>query len=262
MTVHAQTFTTNFDSLTDGNLDTQDNWSAQTQWQVASGDLVNNTSGAFIRAHNTSVLGTTTIGESMTISMDFTLSAFQTPSNDIAGFEEPILVTAMSHQQGVPNYAGGISSGIAYDVTTGGVTGNLVLRQAGASDVVIATDLDALVAFASTTSWTMSTVYTKTADSLWSVETTLSGGTLGSPSSISGTSAGTADLNTDSDGGGILGGFQALPGLVGSAGVATGPFSGVTVTDYTMTVTAVPEPSTFALLVLGLVGLVGLRRRK
>ncbi|QBG47258.1 hypothetical protein EGM51_07570 [Verrucomicrobia bacterium S94] len=121
-------YSTSFDSptYTSGNLSGQDGWVAQTQWQVDGAGNVTNTSGAFIRAHNTNVLGSTAINEVMTLTSVLTLGTYTTPSADIASWEEGIFTHAMSHQQGSASFAADLAVGLHYNASTG----NLELRAA------------------------------------------------------------------------------------------------------------------------------------
>jgi hypothetical protein len=169
----------------------------------------------------------------MAISSTFTLGAYTSPSGDIVDWEEGIYVQAMSHQNGLQAWDAGLSAGLFYDVGTG----NVELRADAGS---IITGTGSMVIGAATglggTTYTMETVYTKTADDTWSVVANLIQGTT--TNSISYVASAGADLNTDSDGGGILGGFMALPCSVGSGGVITGPFGPTTVADFTIEVFA------------------------
>ncbi|MEM6883439.1 MAG: PEP-CTERM sorting domain-containing protein, partial [Verrucomicrobiota bacterium] len=98
---------------------------------------------------------------------------------------------------------------------------------------------------------------------LWSIAASIDNtGDAAAAFNINYTASAGVDLDTDSDGGGIAGGFQAMPSLGGSGGVATPPFTTFSMSDFSQTVTPIPEPSTFALLGLGVVGLTILRRRK
>lgn len=227
-------YSTSFDSpaFGAGNLDGQNGWVAQGQWQVTGSGSITNSSGAFIRAHNTDVLGTTAIGETMKISSTFTLGAYSTPSTDIADWEEGIYQHGMSHQNGVQSWSAGLSAGIYYDVGSG----NVELRASSGS---VLSGTSTLVIGAASglggSTYTLETAYTKIASDTWSVTVDLIQG--GTTNSISYNACGsTADLNTDSDGGGILGGIQALPCSIGAAGVANGPFDATTVTDYAIEV--------------------------
>ncbi len=216
-----------------GNLHGQDGWIAQTQWQADGAGNVVNTVGTFIRAHNTGVLGTTATGEAMSISSTFTLGAYATPSADIADWEEGIFVQAMSHQNGVQAWSAGLSAGIFYDVGTG----NVELRADAGTEVsgTYSATIGAATGLGGTT-YTLETVYSKTADDTWSVVAKLIQG--GTTNSISYTASAGIDLNTDTDGGGILGGFMAVPCGGGSGGVATAPFGPTTVMDYSIEVFA------------------------
>ncbi|QBG47259.1 PEP-CTERM sorting domain-containing protein [Verrucomicrobia bacterium S94] len=96
------------------------------------------------------------------------------------------------------------------------------------------------------TTYTFTTVFTKTAADTWTVYADLinDGSSVGS---VSYTANGeTADLDADTDGGGILGGFQALPAGGGSGGIATAPFGPTTVSDFSIEV--IPEPATLGLV--------------
>ncbi|MDF7825919.1 hypothetical protein P4B35_17955 [Pontiellaceae bacterium B12227] len=226
-------YTTSFESpaYSAGNLTGQDGWIAQTQWQADGAGSIANTSGAWIRAHNTDVLGTTAIGEAMSIISTFTLGTYSTPSADIAGWEEGIFVQAMSHENGQQAWDAQLSAGLFYNVGTG----NVELRASEGS--LISGTASTVIGAAATlggTTYTLETVYTKTADDTWTVVATLTQG--GTPYSISYTASAGVDLDTDSDGGGVLGGFLALPCSGGSSGVATAPFGSTTVTDYTIEV--------------------------
>ncbi len=226
-------YTTSFDSpaFSSGTLDGQDGWFAQTQWQADGAGSVANTSGAFIRAHTTNVLGSTAIGEVMAITSTFTLGAYSSPSADIDSWEEGIFIHGMSHQQGVQAWSPGLSAGIYYDVGTG----NVELRS-GTGTVTSGTNSTVIGAASGLggTTYTLETVYTKTSSDTWAVTVNLIAGAT--TNSISYVASAGIDLNTDSDGGGILGGFQALPCSAGSPGVATGPFGASTVTDYSIEV--------------------------
>ncbi|MGJ8726623.1 MAG: PEP-CTERM sorting domain-containing protein [Roseibacillus sp.] len=262
----AATYTTSFDTPTfsSGGLDGQDGWVTQAQWEADGAGNATNTNnthatstnvGAFIRAHNTGVLGTTDIGEEMSITSSIILGAFSSPSTDIASFEEGIFQQGMSHQQGNAGFSYGIATGLFYQVSSG----NLLLRQnQGLNEVGVSSlSLGAASGFGGS-SLTLTTVYTKTAADTWSVVASVSGAATGS---ISYTANGQdANLDADTGGGGIIGGVQALPSGGGSPGVATPPFGTTTLTDYTITVTPVPEPS--SLFLLGLSGFALLLRRR
>ena len=254
----ADFYTTSFDSPTFsmGNLDSQDGWVAQTQWQADGAGNISNTNGAFIRAHNTGVLGSTAIGESMLISTIFTLGSFTTPSDDIASFEEGILQQGMSHQQGVANFAYGIAAGLFYDVASQDLLfrANQGLNETGTTSV----SLGAASGLGGTM-YTMTTMFTKTGMDTWQVDATIDDGV--NPASVLSYTANGQDsnLDTDSDGGGIIGGIQALPSGGGSGGVATAPFGSTTVSDYSITV--VPEPISLPLLGVGVLGILSRRRR-
>lgn len=262
------TYSTSFDSPTfsAGNLDGQDGWVAQGQWQadgtgniteVANNGAMDN-AAAFVRAHNTGILGSTDVGEMMQIVSTFSLGDFTTPSNDIASFEQGIFQQGLSHQQGSQAFAYGLATGIFYNPTSGEVE----LRSNQGSVVSGTSNLSLGTASGlANTTFTLDTKYTKTGANEWAVDVSIDDGT--GPLFINYVANGLGtDLDTDSDGGGIIGGIQGLPSGGGSPGVATPPFGSTTVTDFSISViTAVPEPSTLALF--GLVGmLAGTRRRR
>ncbi|MDB4333495.1 PEP-CTERM sorting domain-containing protein [Akkermansiaceae bacterium] len=254
----AATYSTSFDGFTAGDIQGQDNWVAQGQWDTDGAGNLSNTNGAFVRAHNTSVLGTTAIGEVSTIVTSFSLTAFTTPSGDIAIFEEGILQQGLSHQQGSAAFAYGIASGLFYEVSSG----NLVIRaNQGVETGGTSTATIGLASALGLSSWQMTSVYTKTAAATYSVMTSLDNTGDADPAfSISYTATVSADLDTDSDGGGLIGGIQALPSSGGSGGVVTPPFGSTTVSDYSFDVVSVPEPSSAALAALAVLGLLKRRR--
>ncbi|MEM0964980.1 MAG: hypothetical protein AAGJ81_02350 [Verrucomicrobiota bacterium] len=223
-------YATSFDGLIPGNLNGQDGWVAQTQWKADGlGTVANDTSGAFIRAHQINLVGSNTVGESITQTVKFTLSAAQTPSNDIDSFEEGILTFGIFDEVGKVNFSPTLSSGIYYFPSTG----ELELRSGlgGGSEthfIDLASDLT------DPTTWTLSMKTTKKGEDKWDVVTTLTGGTLASPLSLSYSVSGVSGLeNTPS---GVAAGFQTHPSSLGSAGVDTGLFSSVTIEDYSLTV--------------------------
>ncbi|MEN8694376.1 MAG: PEP-CTERM sorting domain-containing protein [Akkermansiaceae bacterium] len=255
----AATYSTSFDSFSSGNVSGQDNWVAQTQWQADGSGNISNSNGAFVRAHNTSVLGTTAIGETSTFVTTFALTAFTAPSNDIASFEQGILQQGLSHQQGSAAFAYGIASGLFYNPSNG----NLVLRSnqgtfvSGTNSTTVG-----LASGLGLSAWEMTSIYTKTAAGTYSVQTSLDNTGDANPAfTISYTASVSADLDTDSDGGGLIGGIQALPSSGGSGGVATPPFGSTTISSYSFDVTAVPEPSSALLLSFAGLGLLSRRSR-
>lgn len=254
----ADIYQTSFDApdFTAAPLNGQDGWVAQAQWVADGTGNVSNNSGAFVRAHNAGVLGTTDIGETMRIVTEFTLGAYSTPSTDIQAFEEGVFVQGMSHQEGNAAFTYGLAHGLNYSVSSdelqlranqGTVTGGTSTVTIGAASGL------------GGTSWSMQSLFTKTAADTWEVSSLLTdtGGGLGTFSLSYTASAGT-DLDTDSDGGGIIGGFQALPSGGGSGGVATAPFGATTVSAFAI---AVPEPGSAAGLGLAVVALLIKRRR-
>ncbi|MEM7808760.1 MAG: hypothetical protein AAF561_11680 [Planctomycetota bacterium] len=263
----AGVFTTSFDSPTysANTINGQDGWIAQLQWRAdGAGNITNvatndppTNAGAFVRAHNLNVLGSTAVGETMTITSSFTLGDYADPSTDIGTFEEGIFQQGLSHQQGVANFGYGLAAGLFYSANK--PDKNVELRAAVGTVTSGTTAL--VIGEASTlggTSYTLVTSFTKVADDSWSVTATLSDG-VNPPSSISYVASAGVDLNTDSDGGGILGGIQGLPSGGGSAGVATPPFGSTTVSDFTIEVIPVPEPVA-AMAGVAALGLIGLRR--
>lgn len=251
----ADIYTTSFDGYSAGFLTGQDSWVAQNQWVAdGAGNVVNQATnapptnaGAFVRAHNTSVLGSTAIGETMRLNTSFTLGAFTAPSNDIADFEEGILQLGMSHQQGNATFSYGLAAGLYYESSNGEL--QFRVGQAGSPTGTTLVSLGAASGFGSA-DLTMETIFTKIGADSWQVDATVAngGGTLGT---LSFTASGlTGDLDSDSDGGGIIGGFQGLPSGGGSPGVATPPFGATTIRDFTIEVSSVPEPSSFAILCL------------
>lgn len=241
----ASIYTTSFDSPTfsAGNLDTQDGWVAQTQWQADGAGNIANTAGAFVRAHNTGVLGSTAIGESMTIVTDFTLGAYSAPSADIAVWEEGIFQQGMSHQQGAAAFEYGLAAGLSYQVSSG----DLVLSaNQGTETGTSLFSLGAASGFGGS-SFVLTTTYTKTAADTWDTAVSLTGA---ASASLNYVASGALDLDADTDGGGTIGGIQGLPSGGGSGGVATAPFGSTTVSAYSIEV--IPEPAT-----IGLVGVFG-----
>ncbi len=242
----ASLYTTSFDAgegFTSGDLNGQNNWFAQTQWKADGAGNAYNSNGAFVRAHNTDVLGTTAIGEVMTITSVITLGAYSTPSGDIASFEENIFQQGMSHQQGVANFGYGLAAGVSYSVATG----NIELR-AGQGTVLSGTSVQTVGAASGLggTTYTLTTAFTKTAANTWNVAVSLNDGVNPAWMLAYSANSALAGLDTDSDGGGILGGFQANPSSGGSAGVATAPFGSTTVSAYSLQV--IPEPATLGLV--------------
>ncbi|MEM1109493.1 MAG: PEP-CTERM sorting domain-containing protein [Planctomycetota bacterium] len=255
----AAIYTTSFDAptFTAGAIEGQDGWVAQGQWEADGAGNITSTVGAFIRAHNTNVLGSTDIGENTTITSVLTLGAFSTPSNDIASFEQGILQQGLSHQQGVQAFNVGLAAGLFYNPGTGNVEfrQNQGLNETGTSSVVVGT-----ASALGGTTYTMITSFTKTAADTWSVVASLDDGT-NPVLNLSYTANGQiADLDTDSDGGGIIGGIQALPSAGGSGGVATAPFGPVSLSDFTIEVTPIPEPASLALIGLGVAAMLGRRQ--
>lgn len=255
----AAVYSTSFDSPTfsSGNLTGQDGWVAQTQWQADGAGNISNTGGSFIRGHNTGVTGTDAIGETMTISTSFGLSAFTTPSGDIADFEEGILQLGMSHQVGNAGFAYGLAAGLFYE-TSGANAGQLQLRanqgvESGGTQLV---NLGLATTFTSATTWTMVMELVRTDGTNWAIETVLTGGGTGTNTITYSATSAQVDLNTSTAN---LGGFQALPSSNGSPGVATPPFGAVTVSDYSIEV--VPEPGAYALLA-GMLALVSVMIRR
>lgn len=241
----AAIYSTSFDSHTfsSGDLHGQDNWVAQSHWKADGVGGITNAFGAFIRAHNAGVLGSTNLGEVMTITSTFQIGGYTTPSADIADWEEGIFAQAMSHQNGVMDWNIGLAAGIFYDVGTGNVELR-AMRGRNQSGTTVQT-----IGAASTlggTTFTLNTAFTKIAADTWSITAALFTDGL-TVASLSYTANGyTSDLDTDSDGGGILGGIMALPCSIGAAGVANGPFGSTKVSDYSIEV--IPEPATWALV--------------
>jgi hypothetical protein len=203
------------------------------------------------------LLGSTAIGEVMTITTVFNLGAFTTPSTDIASFEEGVIQQGMSHQQGNASFAFGLAAGLFYNVSSGEVL--LKAAQGSGATGKTSSSLGAASGLGGSTI-TLSTTFTKTAADTWTVAATAGGASLsytanGQDSALDNDGLGLGVPN--GEGGGIIGGFQALPSGGGSPGVATPPFGSTTVTDYTITV--VPEPS---IALLGGLGLLGLLRRR
>ncbi|MEM7784055.1 MAG: PEP-CTERM sorting domain-containing protein [Planctomycetota bacterium] len=255
-------YTTSFDSPTfsSGNLSGQDDWEAQTQWQVDGTGNITNTSGAFIRAHNTGVVGSTDIGEVMEITTNFTLSAFQTPSNDIASFEEGIFIQGMSDEVGVANFPFGLAAGLFYDVGTGNLElrANQGLNETGTTNAVVA-DASTLTA---PTNYSLFSRFTKLGVDSWNVVVTLDDGTNVFTLDYN---ANGQDSNLDMDpgGNGILAGIQALPSSAGTSNVATPPFGSLLVSDFSLSIISqsVPEPGSVAMFACSLVAVFGRRRK-
>jgi hypothetical protein len=230
-------YATSFDSPTfsSGHLNGQDGWVAQTQWQADGAGHVANTSGAFIRAHPTAVLGSTAIGETMTIRSTFTLGAYSPPTNisEIANWEEGIYAHAMSHQQGTQAYDAGLAIHLAFKTSSGEVElrAGQGQNETGTSVVSIGN-----AAALGGTTFTLDTVFTKTAVDTWAVQAMLDDGTNPVWTLDYIANGDHPDLDTDSDGSGILGGIQALPSGGGSPGVLSPPFGPTTVSDFAIEV--------------------------
>ncbi len=247
-TASAALYTTSFDSPTysAGILNGQDGWLAQTQWQADGAGNISNSNGGYVRGLNTGVLGSTAIGEKMTITSVITLGTYRTPSADISGAEEGIFQLCMTHQTAQSNFGVGLAAGLFYKVSTGDL--ELRANQGTETSGTSIASLGAASGLGGAT-YTLTTAYTKTASDTWSVLVSLSDG-INPATTLSYVTTGAADLNTDSDGGGTAGGFQALPSGGGNAGVATSPFANVTLASYSIEV--IPEPAT-----LGMVAAMG-----
>lgn len=261
----ATLYTTSFDAsegYTSSNLNGQNGWLAQNQWQADGTGSVSNTSGAFIRAQNSNVLGSTAIGEVMRITSTFSLSSFMTPNeSEMADFEEGIFQLGMTHEQTKANPALGLGVGLFYEQSgAAGNDGTLQLRANDGNEQSGATSANlGLASTLGSTTWLLDVTFTKTASDEWSVDATIDNlGDTDSPTAISYVASAGSNLNTDVDGGGIAGVIMALPSGGGSGNLAEPPFGPTTVTDFSIEVTAVPEPSAPAMfgLVCAAVGLV------
>ena len=260
----ATLYTTSFNAsegYTSGDLNGQDGWLAQTQWQADGTGSISNTSGAFIRAQNSNVLGTTDIGEVMRITSTFSLSSFMSPDeSQMAGFEEGIFQLGMSNQQTNQAPSLGLAVGLFYEQSgAAGNDGTLQLRANEGNEQSGTTSANlGLASTLGSTTWLLDVTFTKTGNDLWSIDASIDNlGDADPATAISYTASGhvnasqglnAGDLDTDADGGGIAGVIMALPSSVGTGGLPMPPFGATTVSDFSIEVTAVPEPSAPAML--------------
>ncbi|MGJ8726722.1 MAG: hypothetical protein ACSHYB_19405, partial [Roseibacillus sp.] len=240
-------YATSFSDLTAGDLNGQDGWSAQAHWD-ANGDgtitnkvLNGNDNGAFVRAHNTNVLASTTIGETATITSTFSLGSYNDSISNLANFQEGVLIQALSHEQGRVDFPIGLGVGLHIDDDTTPGTRILELRHNAPTGVNIDSGTSsAVIANAATLTntgiWTLVTAFTRLDIVTYQVIATIDNDSDANPAtSITYTATVENELANDSDGGGILGGIQALPGG-GLTPSSTPLYADITLSQYSFSV--------------------------